>query len=52
MPLWLAPFVMLLLGCAVLFYQLRKRRETVQESVLTAEAQHRAASLLNQEDNK
>jgi len=52
MPLWLAPFVMLLLGCAVLFYQLRKRRETVQESALTDEAQQRAATLLKQEDNK
>ena len=52
MPLWLAPFVLLLLGCAVLVYQLRKRRVTVQESALTAEAQQRASALLNQEDNK
>ena len=52
MPLWLAPFVMLLIGCAVLFYQLRKRRVTVQESALTVEAQQRAATLLKQEDNK
>ena len=52
MPLWLAPFVLLLFGCSVLFYQLRKRRETVQESILTPEAQQRAAALLNEEDNK
>ncbi len=50
-PLWGAPFVLLLLGAAVLFYQLRKRREIVQESALTPEAQQRAAALLK-EDNK
>ena len=44
--------VVLLIGAGVLVYQLRKRRRTVQESVLTPEAQQRAASLLNEEDNK
>lgn len=52
MPLWLAPFVLLLLGCAVLVYQLRKRRQTVPESELTPEAHQRAAALLSEEDNK
>ncbi len=50
--LWFGPFALLLIGAGVLVYQLRKRRRTVQESVLTPEAQQRAASLLNEEDNK
>jgi cytochrome c-type biogenesis protein CcmH len=50
--LWFGPFAMLLLGAGVLLFQLRKRRQTVQESVLTPEAQERAASLLNEEGNK
>ena len=50
--LWFGPFALLLIALGVLVYQLRKRRQTVQESVLTPEAQQRAASLLNEEDNK
>lgn len=50
--LWFGPFALLLIGAGVLVYQLRKRRRTVQESELTPEAQQRAASLLNEEDNK
>lgn len=50
--LWFGPFAMLLLGAGILIFQLRKRRQTLQESVLTPEAQQRAASLLNEEDNK
>jgi cytochrome c-type biogenesis protein CcmH len=50
--LWFGPFAMLLIGAGVLVFQLRKRRKTVQETVLTPEAQRRAASLLNEEDNK
>jgi cytochrome c-type biogenesis protein CcmH len=50
--LWFGPFAMLLIGAGVLVFQLRKRRKTVQETVLTPEAQQRAASLLNEEDNK
>ncbi len=42
----------LVIGAGVLVYQLRKRRETVQETELTPEAQQRAAALLNEEDNK
>jgi cytochrome c-type biogenesis protein CcmH len=52
MLLWFGPFALLLVGAGVLLFQLRKRRQTVQESVLTPEAQQRAASLLNEEDNK
>jgi cytochrome c-type biogenesis protein CcmH len=50
-PLWSAPFVMLLLGIVVLFFQLRKRRAIVlQVSALTPEAQMRAANLLKEEN--
>jgi cytochrome c-type biogenesis protein CcmH len=52
MLLWFGPFALLLVGAGVLLFQLRKRRQTVQESELTPEAQQRAASLLNEEDNK
>jgi len=51
-PLWIAPFVMLLVGVAVLFFQLRKRRQTVPETQLSDEAQKRAAALLNDEEDK
>jgi cytochrome c-type biogenesis protein CcmH len=50
--LWFGPFALLLIGGGVLYYQLRKRRQTVQESVLTPEAQKRAESLLGEEENK
>lgn len=48
-PLWIAPFVMLLLGVAALFVQLRKRRRTVPEVQLSEEARKRAAVLLNED---
>jgi cytochrome c-type biogenesis protein CcmH len=51
-PLWIAPFVMLLVGVAVLFFQLRKRRQTVPETQLSDEAQKRAAALLKDEEDK
>jgi cytochrome c-type biogenesis protein CcmH len=50
--LWFGPFALLLIALGVLVFQLRKRRQTVEESVLTPEAQQRAAFLLNEEDNK
>jgi cytochrome c-type biogenesis protein CcmH len=50
--LWFGPFALLLIGAGVLVFQLRKRRRTVQETVLTPEAQQRAASLLNEEEDK
>jgi cytochrome c-type biogenesis protein CcmH len=50
--LWFGPFALLLAGAGVLVFQLRKRRQLVRESELSPEAQQRAASLLNEEDNK
>jgi len=52
MLLWFGPFALLLAGAGTLVFQLRKRRSTVQESELSPEAQQRAASLLNEEENK
>ncbi|GAB1233935.1 cytochrome c-type biogenesis protein CcmH [Ferrigenium sp. UT5] len=49
MPLWAAPFVLLLLGIGILLFQLRKRRATVPEPALTPEAVQRAATLLEEE---
>lgn len=50
--LWFGPFALLLIGAGVLFYQLRQRRKTVQETQLSADAQKRAAALLNDEENQ
>ncbi len=50
--LWIAPFVLLLIGGGLLFVQLRKRRVTVKDSALTPEAQQRARDLLKEEENK
>lgn len=47
--LWFGPFALLLGGIGVLMYQLRKRRQTVPEVHLSAEAQQRAAALLNED---
>lgn len=47
-PLWLAPFVLMLLGAAILIYQLRKRKGLVVEANLSAEDTRRAAALLNE----
>ena len=47
--LWFGPFALLLVGVGVLLFQLRKRRQTVAEVSLSAEAQARATSLLNNE---
>lgn len=49
--LWIAPFVLMVVGCGALFYQLRKRRESVQETTLSVDAQQRASALLNKEEN-
>lgn len=48
MPLWAAPFALLLIGGGVLVYQLRKRRSRVSEPELSAEEAQRAAALLEQ----
>lgn len=48
MPLWSAPFVLLLLGGAALYFQLRKRKGLVVEASLSAQDELRAAGLLNE----
>ncbi len=50
--LWFGPFALLLIGVGVLVYQLRKRRRLIQDTELSPEAHQRAASLLNEEENK
>ena len=50
--LWFGPFALLLIAVGVLFYQVRKRRQTVPETQLSDEAQRRAAALLNDEEDK
>ncbi|MDH2919038.1 MAG: cytochrome c-type biogenesis protein CcmH [Sideroxydans sp.] len=47
MPLWSAPFILLALGGAALFYKLRKRQTTVTETALSVEETQRANDLLN-----
>jgi len=49
MPLWAAPFVLLVFGVGILMFQLRKRRAAVAEPSLTPEAAHKAATLLEEE---
>ena len=50
--LWFGPFLFLLSGVGVLVYQLRKRRKSVPEPEMSAEAQRRAAALLRDEDKQ
>ncbi len=47
--LWFGPFALLLIAGGGLFLQLRKRHSQVQVVTLSAEAQQRAAFLLNNE---
>ncbi len=49
MPLWMAPFILLLLGIGILGYQLRKRRSAVVAPTLSAEDEQKAATLLEDE---
>jgi cytochrome c-type biogenesis protein CcmH len=44
---WYGPFALLLIGLVGLVFQLRKRKNTVPESQLSAEEAQRAAALLN-----
>ena len=46
--LWFGPFVLLLLGTAVLYRYLKRRREWVEAKPLTAEERRRAEKLLNE----
>ncbi|HEX5363995.1 MAG TPA: cytochrome c-type biogenesis protein [Gallionella sp.] len=53
MPLWIAPFALLLIGGGVLVYQLRKRKGLVAaEPQLSDEDSRRAADLLDQPNKK
>ena len=45
--LWYGPFALLLAGAGVLVYQLRKRKNQITETELSAEEARRAAELLN-----
>jgi cytochrome c-type biogenesis protein CcmH len=44
--LWFGPFVLLLVGLAVLFYYIRNRRDAISEKPLTNEERRRAEELL------
>lgn len=46
--LWYGPFALLLIGLGVLVYQLRKRKNQIKETDLSAEDAQRAAALLNE----
>lgn len=48
MPLWSAPFILLLIGAVFLFYQLKKRRGQVADVQLSAQEEQRAEQLLNE----
>lgn len=51
--LWFGPFLLFLTAGIFLFFQLRKRRQSMPETELTPEAQKRAASMLNNDiDNQ
>ena len=45
--LWYGPFALLLIGAGVLVYQLRKRKEKIEEADLSDADAQRAAELLN-----
>lgn len=47
--LWLGPFILLLAGMGILFFQLNKRRKTVTAPALNSEEKARAIALLNDE---
>ena len=46
--LWMAPAILMLVGCTILVYQLRKRRSIVGEADLSSEDAQRADALLNE----
>lgn len=50
--LWFGPFLLLLGGLGVLYFQLRKRRKNIPDAPLSAEAQQRAADLLNNDKDQ
>jgi cytochrome c-type biogenesis protein CcmH len=50
--LWFGPFLFLLLGLAMLFRYLKKRRESIVEQPLTADDHSRAQLLLGAQGKK
>ncbi len=48
MPLWAAPFVLLLMGAVLLYYQLRKRTGLIKEASLSIQDEQRVAELMNE----
>lgn len=50
LPLWIAPFVLLLIGGAVLVVQLRRRKVEIVEPELSEADARRAAEMLEQSD--
>ena len=50
--LWFGPFVLLLIGLAVLFYYIKQRRELIAEQPLTSDERKRAEDMLRSESGK
>jgi cytochrome c-type biogenesis protein CcmH len=48
LPLWAAPFVLMVLGGGILYYQLRKRQARLATGEISAEEARRAAALLDE----
>ena len=46
--LWMAPAILMLIGCTILVYQLRKRKSLVVEAELSSEDAQRADAMLNE----
>lgn len=51
-PLWIAPFVLFLIGGAVLVVQLRRRKVEITEPELSDAEARRAANLLNEKKDR
>jgi len=50
--LWFGPFVLLIIGLAILFRYIRQRRDTIPDQPLTSEERRRAAELLSAQSGK
>jgi cytochrome c-type biogenesis protein CcmH len=50
--LWFGPFLLLIIGLAILFRYIRQRRDTIPDQPLTSEERRRAAELLSAESGK
>lgn len=47
--LWIGPFVLLIGGLVVLVFQMRNRKKSITDDILSPEAEARASALLNDE---